>query len=87
VDIFYLAVRGRQTKSSLWCQNLHSSQCHGYKHNPNWFPKACLPQAGMSLVIQSPLTIGLQTQKSLCDLCGFAVNLDSDGANSNPKIQ
>jgi len=33
------------------------------------FPK------GRGFVIQSPLTIGSQKQITLCDLCGFAVNL------------
>ena len=27
------------------------------------------------LVVQSPLTIGPQLEKPLCDLCAFAVNL------------
>jgi len=56
-----------QIKSSLWCQNMYSTQGRSFEHNPNLFPKACLPQAGMNLVIQPRVSRGWITNtKSLC---------------------
>ena len=79
--IFYLAVRGRQIKSSLSRQYTDLLQSHSHQLQPKSIPE------GMSFVIRSPLTVGSQREISLCDLCAFAVNLVLKEPPIHPKGQ
>jgi len=79
--IFYLAVRGRQIKSPLRVDNVHlfylTIPLNAAEPIAEGLPAKTLAQAGVRLVIQSPLAIGSQKRTSLCGLCASAVNLVS----------